>query len=919
MVTDGVEMGVLPGMGDIPERTTPTHAVAPEANAAGRRKRTSKKGKRQPAETLPVARVAVDMSLPHLDRPFDYLVPTTLDATAVPGCRVRVRFAGQLVDGFLLERAEQSDHEGRLAYLERVTSPEPVLAPEIAALAREIADRYAGTLADVLRLAIPPRHARVEAENPEAPSTTSSETDEETATGAEAAADATSATDATPQGDEGRPSAGPGLTEDEQTGETTAGTTPADHPASADHPMSPVDEGQAHETGRDSGEPETSTASPGQATEAAGDVVAARGAESPVAEGETDVGTPHGGHGSAGDTEAAANGPETAAGTAPAAPSAGGAGSPPGVASAESGEVPSRRPVATAGGAGAPTGEGEASAGGSASMDERQVAASVARGGSAEIAEAPARVVLSRGSVASAGEAPVEAGPWEAYPAGVSFLGALQAGRAPRAVWSALPGGDWTAAVARAAHATLTGGRGVLIVVADGRDVARMDAALAGELGPGRHVALTAELGPAERYRRWLAVRRGRVKAVVGTRAAIFAPVRDLGLVVLWDDGDDVHAEPHAPYPHAREVLALRAHRANAGALIGGFTRTTDSTQLVAAGWAHPLVPDRERLRGSMAYIRPSGDDADLARDEAARSARLPHLAFRTARQGLEHGPVLVQVPRRGYVPALACSRCRGPARCSECEGPLSLRSSHAAPYCRWCGRIAGAWTCPECGGRQVRAVVVGARRTAEELGRAFPGVPVRTSGRDGVLAEVTGEPALVVATPGAEPVAEGGYAAALLLDGWVLLGRADLRAGEEALRRWMNAAALVRPRGPVIVLADGSLTPVQALIRWDAVTYAERELEERRELGFPPAVRMASLTGTPQSIRELVDAAGLPEDAEVLGPVELDDGQERALVRVDRARGVALSRLLKAAQATRSTRKTTEVVRVRVDPLELI
>ena len=191
--------------------------------------------------------------------------------------------------------------------------------------------------------------------------------------------------------------------------------------------------------------------------------------------------------------------------------------------------------------------------------------------------------------------------------------------------------------------------------------------------------------------------------------------------------------------------------------------------------------------------------------------------------------------------------------------------------------------------------------------------------GKDGVLAQVPAEPTLVVATPGAEPVAEDGYAAALLLDGWVLLGRADLRAGEEALRRWMNAAALVRPRGPVIVLADGSLSPVQALIRWDAVTYAERELGERRELGFPPAVRMASLTGSPQSVRELIEAAGLPEDAEVLGPVEVGEGQERALVRVERAHGAVLSRLLKAAQATRSTRRTTDVVRVRIDPLELI
>jgi primosomal protein N' (replication factor Y) len=118
------------------------------------------------AGTLPVARVAVDIALAHLDRPFDYLVPERLAEDAVPGCRVRVRFAGQLTGGYLLERAASSEHPGRLAALERVVSPEPVLSPEIAALAREVADRYAGTMADVLRLAIPPRHARVEAAAP---------------------------------------------------------------------------------------------------------------------------------------------------------------------------------------------------------------------------------------------------------------------------------------------------------------------------------------------------------------------------------------------------------------------------------------------------------------------------------------------------------------------------------------------------------------------------------------------------------------------------------------------------------------------------------------------------------------------------------------------------------------------------------
>ncbi|WUE13230.1 primosomal protein N' [Nonomuraea sp. NBC_00507] len=912
------------------------------------------KGAVVPAPERPVARVAVDNPLPHLDRPFDYLIPASMHETAQPGVRVRVRFAGKLADGFLLERIEESEHEGRLTPLERVVSPERVLTPEIAGLARAVADRYAGTLIDVLRLAIPPRHARAEGETPK---------------------------------------------------------------------------------------------------------------------------------------------PDTRAAWEDAAP----------------------RPAVSA------------------------------QGGSA----------------------------WDAYPSGPSFLDALHKGRAPRAVWSALPGATgWAGATAEAVRATLDGGRGAVVVVPDGKDVALADGEFARVLGPGSHVALTADLGPAERYRRWLKVLRGEVRAVVGTRAAMFAPVAELGLVAIWDDGDDLHAERLAPYPHAREVLGLRAHRTGAAMLIGGYARTAEATQLIASRWAKPIVAARTTIRSLAPRVRPAGEDAELAKDQAARLARLPSLAWRALRQGLENGPVLVQVPRRGYLPALACRHCRAPARCTLpptrmapgllaaavplgggagagsptllplvgpsggltldvplalrvnpaptggrggqepsrlppaqapqggpgtrppagpgvpesrgrlggsgtpgrpdepaalpgtdgsasqagrdapaapdgpggsafregaagqvapggsafregaagqvapggpasrrgaggpaapggpasredvggpaapggpasredaggpmhlggaggaaslgeagapeslggsgaarplgggsasmgplgegvasmgehaepaafCHGPLALRGGHAAPYCRWCGRVDADWRCPSCGSPRLRAVVVGARRTAEELGRAFPSVQVRTSGRDGVLASVPATRALVVATPGAEPVAEGGYAAAVLLDGWALLGRADLRAGEEAVRRWMNAAALLRPAAELVVLADAALPAVQALLRWDPVTHAERELADRAELGFPPAVRMATLTGAASAVRQMLDEVRLPADAQVLGPVPVDDaGQERAMIRVRRNGGAALAAALKGASGVRAARKTPDVVRVSVDPLDLI
>jgi hypothetical protein len=143
--------------------------------------------------------------------------------------------------------------------------------------------------------------------------------------------------------------------------------------------------------------------------------------------------------------------------------------------------------------------------------------------------------------------------------------------------------------------------------------------------------------------------------------------------------------------------------------------------------------------------------------------------------------------------------------------------------------------------------VVVGARRTAEELGRAFPGTPVVTSAGDVIVSQVPARPALVVATPGAEPCAVDGYGAALLLDTWALLGRQDLRAAEDALWRWMNAAALVRSRGAggvVTVVAESALPTVQSLIRWDPVGHADAELAARAEVGLPPAVHIAALDG---------------------------------------------------------------------------
>lgn len=648
------------------------------------------------AEVDPVARVLVDTGLAHLDRTFDYVVPQSLAEEAVPGCRVKVRFAGKDVDGFLLERLAASDHDGQLAPLRRVVSPEPVLQPQIIELVARLAEQYAGSRGDLVRLAVPPRHATVEREE----------------------------------------------------------TSPA--PGVAPKPPSPV--------------------------------------------------------------------------------------------------------------------WGEA---------------------------------------------------WRASLGGPEFVTDLRAGGSPTVVWDAPPGLRSIACIGAAIEATRASGRGVLVVVPDGRDAARLSTELAA-LVPD-HVLLQADAGPAQRYRQFLSILRGDTRVVIGTRAAAFAPVRDLGLIVVWDDGDDLHSEPRAPYPHMREVARLRAAIEGCGLLVGGHARSTDAQVLVRTGLARELPLRRDALRHAVTVGVSGATDRALERDIHARTSRLPQEAMQLIRAALADGPVLVQTPRQGYAASLACERCRTPARCVQCSGPLRLASPTSPPACGWCGHVDAAWSCSECGHRGLRAPVVGETRTAEELGRAFPGARVITSGGSEVRSTVAGRPGvLVVATASAEPVVgverqlpdspESGYAAVVLLDTWLMLARADLRVREEALRRWLNAAALVRTGGRVLAVGDPADATLQALVRWDPAGHAERELTDRASAHMPPACRVATLQGSPGAVDDAMTLLAVPPGAEVLGPADHGDGAVRTVIRVPWSTGGALSAALGELQRVRSARKL-DPVRIQVDP----
>ncbi|WP_022872863.1 primosomal protein N' [Nesterenkonia alba] len=609
------------------------------------------------AERLPVAQVLLESPVPHLDRPFDYAVPAELDTRVVPGGRVKVRFSGREMSGWVLSRSAQPGTAVKLSPISKVVSALPLLDEEIRRLCEQVATRYAGVTSDVIRAAVPHRVVRVEREF---------------------------------------------------TGLQPGWTPPAVQP-------SPVDD------------------------------------------------IPH-------------------------------------------------------------------------SLQEFLTHLASAHSGS-------------------------PAGPRAAL-CGVAGFG---------------PGG-WVASALAVVQAALVGGHGAVVVLPDQRDVQRMASLLREALGDEVVAELTADLGPTARFRSFLRLRYGTAQVAVGTRSAVFAPVQRLGVIIMVDDDETTLSEPRAPYHHAREVALLRTVDTGAAILFLSGHRSLEVQRLAERGWLAELTPPARMQRQQAPRVISTHDSYQLEHDPMARRARMPAAAYRTAAEGLTTGPVLIQVGRAGYVPAVLCSRCSTRQQCPDCSGPLSLPVHHqqsATLRCRWCGLHHRRHRCPECGGAQFRAGSRGADRTSHELGRAFPQVPVISSTSDHPVAEVGHAPALVVATPGLEPVAPTGYSAAVLLDGDARLSREGLDVPRQVLASWFRAAGLVRSQetsGAVVVTAaDEELTA--ALVRWDPIGYARRELYRRLEVGLPPARRVLSVTGDATEAEELIARVRLPEGLEWIGPAPVEGG----------------------------------------------
>lgn len=519
-------------------------------------------------------------------------------------------------------------------------------------------------------------------------------------------------------------------------------------------------------------------------------------------------------------------------------------------------------------------------------------------------------------------EAPVAPRHADRYPGLAALLSRAGSaeGPVPRASLVLDPVDPWTA-IAAESIAALGPDRGALVIAPDQRDVARLSRVLT-ERGIA-HEVLAGTEGPEKRYRTFRRILRGATRVVLGSRSAAFAPVQDLALVICWDEADDLLEEPRAPYPHTRTVLQCRSAEERCALLFLAASESVTMRALTDAGYLARLDP----VPAPVTAVRPrivAMDQYLRDREGPSGRSRLPQEAMRVLRNGLQAGPVLVQVPRTGYAPAIACTFCGTRARCPECAAPLSQRGRNGPLHCTVCGRREDGYRCPECDRTHVRAMVIGSTRTAEELHRAFPDAPLKVAGgAHGPLEDdAVPEHGIVVATPGAEPAPPGRYSACLLLDADAMLGRAAFDADVEAVRRWRGAISLVRTAeegGEVLVVGTSTLPAIRDLVAHRSALFLDRVLEDRRELDLPPFRRVAEVVGEREACRGFLETTELPDGTEVLGPVDLEGpdqaGRARAVLRIEPRRSRELAAALRSGVAARSARKDRGSLRVRLDP----
>ena len=488
-----------------------------------------------------------------------------------------------------------------------------------------------------------------------------------------------------------------------------------------------------------------------------------------------------------------------------------------------------------------------------------------------------------------------------------SYFDSLQKGEASHVVWTPLPS---TEPFELMAEVCKIRGGSVLILVPDAKSVERcLKVFLSSGIGKNI-ITWSSELTKSQRYSNFLQILNGNVQIVIGVRGAIFLPVQYLSLIIVWDEGNENYSEIRTPGWHAREVAIERTRQEGCALILGSFSPSLLSTKYTLAGWLKPLHPLREVFRE---FSPKFNGISELSSPD--QRGRISTKAWKTIQKGLQSGPVLIQVPLRGYIRSLICQKCANHARC-PCGGKLIIASVQKNIVCGLCGVFQSDWKCDYCAGQIFRHSSIGDERTLEEIGKAFPGITIRSSNQGSMILEEITQPCIVLATPGSEPRAKNGYAAIVFLDSRIFLERATVNAEEQARLNWFSVSALAAKNAEVFLDVVATDPNFQALLRWDPWHSASRDLLERSDLHLPPQFKAVSVIGPHADIHNM--ALEFSKNYLVSSLQSTDDVYlSKIILRASDDNGQGLVDHLLNYCRIRSAHGMS-ALKVRVDPIEL-
>jgi primosomal protein N' (replication factor Y) len=439
------------------------------------------------------------------------------------------------------------------------------------------------------------------------------------------------------------------------------------------------------------------------------------------------------------------------------------------------------------------------------------------------------------------------------------------------------------------ADAVAAGGTALVVapeIEQAGAWAARLERALG---GPVRLV--TSAAPPRERWAAWWACRSGQARVAVGTRAAAWLPLAPLGLTVVLDEEDPAHKAPDAPRWHVRDVALERARREGGRGLLTSAAPSLESW--VGARTGRLATEPGLDEPGAARRPRPIVERVALGGDHATE-ANLSSGLKDAAREALARGrSVLLVLNRLGFARTLVCAECGAVRRCARCRLALLYRRETRALACRLCGReVPAASLCGRCRGRRLQPLGWGTERLEAEARRAFPEARVvrydstvtpehaeaARAGFRSRAAQVLVGTSMALRLAEETPVAVG---ALVLAD--AALNLPDFRAAERTFQLAWRLTESVEPGGSVWLQSFLPEHPaLLAVARGEPARFYEPEWSERRELGYPPARRMARVVVEGRDALRLGEdlaARGRAAGATVLGPAALAGGRAQVVL----------------------------------------